>query len=116
MAARPIWTGTLSFGLLNVPVQLRTGERRSELHFRMLDGRNNAAVKDERKNAEQPASEHRTARGLIVPRQLLRPWCHLHIRTCFSAALAELAKRLCMAATSMPFERHGWTLWRGSMM
>ena len=45
MAARPIWTGTLSFGLLNVPVQLMTGERRSELHFRMLDGRNNAAVK-----------------------------------------------------------------------
>src|SRR6478735_1242262 len=52
MAARPIWTGTLSFGLLNVPVQLMTGERRSELHFRMLDGRNNAAVKYERKNAE----------------------------------------------------------------
>ena len=52
MAARPIWTGTLSFGLLNVPVQLMTGERRNELHFRMLDGRNNAAVKYERVNAE----------------------------------------------------------------
>src|SRR3982751_2057324 len=52
MAARPIWTGTLSFGLLNVPVSLRTGERRNELHFRMLDGRNNAAVKYERVNAE----------------------------------------------------------------
>jgi DNA end-binding protein Ku len=52
MAARPIWTGTLSFGLLNVPVSLMTGERRNELHFRMLDGRNNAAVKYERVNAE----------------------------------------------------------------
>ena len=51
-AARPIWTGTLSFGLLNVPVQLMSGERRNELHFRMLDGRNNAAVKYERVNAE----------------------------------------------------------------
>jgi DNA end-binding protein Ku len=50
--ARPIWTGTLSFGLLNVPVSLMSGERRNELSFRMLDARNNAAVKYERKNAE----------------------------------------------------------------
>ena len=27
MAARPIWNGTLSFGLLNIPIQLMTGER-----------------------------------------------------------------------------------------
>jgi hypothetical protein len=32
-AARPIWSGTLSFGLLNVPVQLMSGERRNELHL-----------------------------------------------------------------------------------
>ena len=29
-----------------------SGERRNELHFRMLDGRNNAAVKYQRVNAE----------------------------------------------------------------
>jgi DNA end-binding protein Ku len=50
--ARPIWTGTLSFGLLNVPVSLMPGERRTDLHFRMLDARNNAAVRYERVNAE----------------------------------------------------------------
>lgn len=50
--ARPIWSGTLSFGLLNVPVSLMPGERRTDLHFRMLDARNNAAVKYERVNAE----------------------------------------------------------------
>lgn len=50
--ARPIWTGTLSFGLLNVPVSLMPGERKTDLHFRMLDGRNNAAVRYERVNAE----------------------------------------------------------------
>lgn len=50
--ARPIWSGTLSFGLLNVPVSLMPGERRTDLHFRMLDSRNNAAVKYERVNAE----------------------------------------------------------------
>ncbi|MFC3551132.1 Ku protein [Lysobacter cavernae] len=50
--ARPIWTGTLSFGLLNIPVKLMTGERRVDLHFRMLDSRDNAPIRYERVNAE----------------------------------------------------------------
>ena len=50
--ARPIWNGTLSFGLLNIPIQLMTGERRTEIHFRMMDARNKAPVKYERVNAE----------------------------------------------------------------
>ena len=52
MVARPIWNGTLSFGLLNIPIQLMTGERRDELHFRMMDARNKAPIKYERVNAE----------------------------------------------------------------
>ncbi|UPG93772.1 Ku protein [Luteibacter aegosomatissinici] len=50
--ARPIWTGTLSFGLLNVPIRLMTGERRTDIHFRMLDQRDNTPVRYERVNAE----------------------------------------------------------------
>ena len=50
--ARPIWNGTLSFGLLNVPVSLMSGERRTDLSFRMLDSRNNAPIRYERVNAE----------------------------------------------------------------
>jgi DNA end-binding protein Ku len=50
--ARPIWSGVLSFGLLNVPVQLMTAERRTDIHFRMLDCRNNAPVRYERLNSE----------------------------------------------------------------
>src|SRR5690606_13765043 len=50
--ARPIWTGTLSFGLLNIPVRLMAGERRVDLSFRMLDSRNNARVRYERVNEE----------------------------------------------------------------
>lgn len=50
--ARPIWSGTLSFGLLNVPVSLMPGVRKTDLHFRMLDTRNNAAVRYERVNEE----------------------------------------------------------------
>ncbi|OOG41386.1 Ku protein [Rhodanobacter sp. C05] len=50
--ARPIWTGTLSFGLLNVPVSLMPGERSVDLHFRMLDSRSNTPIRYERVNAE----------------------------------------------------------------
>jgi DNA end-binding protein Ku len=50
--ARPIWTGTLSFGLLNVPVSLMSGEHSVDLHFRMLDSRSNTPVRYERVNAE----------------------------------------------------------------
>jgi DNA end-binding protein Ku len=50
--ARPIWTGTLSFGLLNVPVSLMSATRSVDLHFRMLDSRSNTPVRYERVNAE----------------------------------------------------------------
>ena len=50
--ARPIWTGTLAFGLLHVPVSLMPGERRVDLHFRMLDARDNSPIRYERVNAE----------------------------------------------------------------
>jgi DNA end-binding protein Ku len=50
--ARPIWTGTLSFGLLNIPIRLMPGERRTDLHFRMLDSRDNAPIRYERVNAD----------------------------------------------------------------
>jgi len=50
--ARPIWTGTISFGLLNIPVKLMSGERRVDLHFRMLDSRNKAPIRYERVNEE----------------------------------------------------------------
>jgi DNA end-binding protein Ku len=52
MAARPIWSGTITFGLLNIPVQLIPGERHVDLHFRMLDSRNNARIRYERVNDE----------------------------------------------------------------
>ena len=50
--ARPIWTGTLSFGLLNVPVSLMAGERSTDLKFRMLDSRDRKPIRYERVNAE----------------------------------------------------------------
>ncbi|GAB6196249.1 non-homologous end joining protein Ku [Lysobacter xanthus] len=50
--ARPIWTGSISFGLLNIPIQLMSGERRTDIHFRMLDARDNTPVRYERVNAD----------------------------------------------------------------
>lgn len=50
--ARPIWNGTLSFGLLHIPVAVMSGERSVDLHFRMLDARNKKPVRYERVNAE----------------------------------------------------------------
>jgi DNA end-binding protein Ku len=50
--ARPIWTGSLSFGLLNIPVSLMSGERRTDLSFRMLDSRDKKPIRFERVNAD----------------------------------------------------------------
>jgi DNA end-binding protein Ku len=50
--ARPIWNGTITFGLLNVPVQLFSGDRSMDLHFRMLDSRDKRPVRYERVNSE----------------------------------------------------------------
>ena len=50
--ARPIWTGNLSFGLLNVPVSLMPGTRSNDLSFRMLDARDKKPIRFERVNAD----------------------------------------------------------------
>lgn len=50
--ARPIWKGQVSFGLLNVPVTLYSGEVRNDVKLRMLDSRNDARVRYERVNEE----------------------------------------------------------------
>jgi DNA end-binding protein Ku len=48
---RGLWKGAISFGLVNVPVELIPGEKRSgELHFTMLDKRDMAPVGYQRVN------------------------------------------------------------------
>lgn len=48
--ARAIWKGHISFGLVNVPVNLHSAERRSELSFHLLDSRDRARVRYQRVN------------------------------------------------------------------
>jgi DNA end-binding protein Ku len=50
--ARSIWKGSISFGLVNIPVGLYTAEKSKELHFHLLDRRNLAPVHYQRVNAE----------------------------------------------------------------
>ncbi|MGA8709362.1 MAG: Ku protein [Steroidobacteraceae bacterium] len=80
--ARPIWNGTISFGLLNVPVQLFSGERTVDLHFRMLDSRDRKPIRYERVNAETgeevawkdivKAFEYKKGNYVVIPEKELR--------------------------------------------
>ncbi len=47
---RPIWRGHITFGLVQVPVVLLSAEKRDDLHFRLLDGRDHARIKYQRIN------------------------------------------------------------------
>jgi len=48
--ARPIWTGHISFGLVNIPVTLHSAEKSFDLHFNLLDSRDHARIRYERVN------------------------------------------------------------------
>lgn len=44
MAPRPIWSGSISFGLVNVPVKLLTAVRHQEVHFNLLHKKDGARI------------------------------------------------------------------------
>ena len=46
--ARPIWTGTISFGLVNVPVKAFTAVRDHDIHFHQLDKKSGARIRYEK--------------------------------------------------------------------
>jgi DNA end-binding protein Ku len=80
--ARPVWNGTISFGLLNVPVQIFSGERSVDLHFRMLDSRDHKPIRYERVNSDTgeevawknivKAFEYEKGNYVVIPEQQLR--------------------------------------------
>src|ERR671916_601012 len=45
---RPLWRGSLSFGLVNVPVQLTGATRDLDLHFRQLHKKDSAPIEQRR--------------------------------------------------------------------
>jgi len=46
--ARPIWKGSISFGLVSIPISLYSAVKKSEMHFQLLDKRTNSEVRYER--------------------------------------------------------------------
>jgi DNA end-binding protein Ku len=49
---RPTWRGAISFGLVNVPVQLITAVRSHTVRFRQLHGKTNNPIRQQRVDAE----------------------------------------------------------------
>jgi len=50
--ARPVWSGTISFGLIAIPVKLFNAVRRQGVSFNQLDERNMARIRYRKVNAE----------------------------------------------------------------
>jgi DNA end-binding protein Ku len=50
-SSRPIWKGSISFGLVSIPVGLYPAEERQQLSFRMLDRHDFSPIRYERVNA-----------------------------------------------------------------
>ena len=51
--ARSLWSGSLSFGLVNVPVRLHSGVVDTDLHFRQLHAKDHAPIEMHRFCAEE---------------------------------------------------------------
>ena len=52
---RSLWSGSLSFGLVSVPVALHSGVRDTDLHFRQLHAKDHAPIEIHRYCAEEDA-------------------------------------------------------------
>ncbi len=49
---RPVWKGAISFGLVNIPVDLVSAEQRNDLKFNLIDSRDQNRIRYERVNEE----------------------------------------------------------------
>ena len=54
--ARPVWRGTISFGLVNVPVKAHTAVRDHDVHFHQLEKKSGSRIRN-RKVAERSGKE-----------------------------------------------------------
>jgi DNA end-binding protein Ku len=72
--SRSLWSGSISFGLVNVPVALYSGVRDTDLHFRQLHGKDHVPVETRRFCAdedvevpyEEVASGYETDDDLVI--------------------------------------------------
>ena len=66
--ARPVWSGTISFGLVAIPVKLFHAVRRKSVSFNQLDERNMARIRYRKVNAEtgEEVSDDHIVKGYEV--------------------------------------------------
>jgi DNA end-binding protein Ku len=69
LMARPLWSGSLSFGLVNVPVALFSATRDRDVHFQLLHAPDCSPIETRRVCAaeEQPVPWPEIARGYELP-------------------------------------------------
>ena len=94
---RSLWTGSLSFGLVNVPVQLVSAVRDLDLHFRQLHAKDHVAVETRRvcskEDVEVPYEEvGNEYDGVVVTDEELSAADPRKTRTIDIEAFVELAE------------------------
>lgn len=50
--ARPIWKGSITFGLVNIPIALYSAEKKTEMHFKLLDKRTKSEIRYQKISAD----------------------------------------------------------------
>mgnify|MGYP002067574570 CR=1 FL=1 len=65
---RAIWSGAISFGLINIPVKLYSGVSQRTVRFNQLDPTNMARIRNQKVNAEtgEPVDTSELVRGFEV--------------------------------------------------
>jgi DNA end-binding protein Ku len=70
MARRPIWTGTISFGLVTIPVRMHTAISQKDVRFHMIDKKSGARIRNKRVSAKtgREVSTEQIAKGYELGR------------------------------------------------
>ena len=60
---RAIWSGSISFGLVNIPIKLYNAVSRKNVSFHQIDARTGARVKMQRVSAKDESTRSPTSRS-----------------------------------------------------
>ncbi|MCB9387880.1 MAG: Ku protein, partial [Microthrixaceae bacterium] len=66
--ARAVWSGAISFGLINIPVKLYSAVTKRSVRFNQIDPSNNARIRNQRVNAEsgEPVDPDELVKGYEI--------------------------------------------------
>lgn len=70
-----IWTGSIGFGLVNIPVKILSAVQNCELDLDMLDKKDKSNIHFQRVNTKKEGSYDETTCNLINPGRGLMRYC-----------------------------------------